>query len=139
MLTAVQSLVARLRSGHVKQIRGRLADQFGGRCCLGVACDIGVEYGVIAPPQRVAFNTGLLAYGKNCDAGTLPEEVQAFFGFSSRAGAYTDAAGIERALLEDNDGRGLTFPQIADIIESRPKGLFKKDVAANLLPPESLL
>lgn len=142
MLTATQALIARLRSGNIKQVTGVLGYPDGGRCCLGVTCDIGIEYGVIPPASVITdalsdpFVDPLVYGGRTKD---LPEAVQTFFGFSTRVGNYTDSDGVDQNLARDNDKRGLTFAQIADIIESRPDGLFVKDVAENLLPVESSL
>ena len=36
----VAALVAALRSGRYEQGHNRLKDEYGGYCCLGVACDI---------------------------------------------------------------------------------------------------
>lgn len=119
-MTALEALLARLRSGRVKQIKYRLADPDGGRCCLGVACDIGVEYGAVKLP--VALGRSYLTYEGS--TGLLPERVKNLFGFDSIGGAYIDAKGEHQSLHNDNDNRDLTFSQIADIIESRPKGLF---------------
>lgn len=42
--------IARLRDPNAKQRRRHLGAPTGERCCLGVACDIAVEHGVIPPP-----------------------------------------------------------------------------------------
>lgn len=128
-MTAMEALLRRLRSGHVKQIHGVLGTPEGGRCCLGVACDVAREYGVIEAPVLAKVRptpdntTGeILKYAGH--VGNLPPAVQTFFGFTSSSGSYRDSSDEDRSLLYDNDGRLLTFAQIADIIESKPKGLF---------------
>jgi hypothetical protein len=143
MLTAMEAYLARLRSGALKQIQGKLGTVDGGRCCLGVACDVAVEYGVI-PPPTVVEKSMLLAYGPHGNRGLMPVEVVEFFGFSTRGGSYIDVEGLGHSLYIDNDGFKLTFAQIADIIESRPQGLFVDAVqpapaVVNLLPAESKL
>lgn len=128
MMTAMEALLRRLRSGHVKQVQGALGTPEGGRCCLGIVCDVAREYGVIEAPvlvkvQPTSDNTTgeILKYAGH--VGNLPSAVQTFFGFTSASGSY-NANGEDRSLLDDNDGRLLTFAQIADIIESKPEGLF---------------
>lgn len=99
--------VATLRSGEYKQTKGRLADDFG-HCCLGVACELAIEAGVIN------------SYHK--EKGSLPSLVKDWLGLRHWSGRYQ---GENRFLANDND-RGQSFSQIADIIESEPEGLFAK-------------
>jgi len=114
-------LVARLRSGTVRQTQGILGNRDGERCCLGVACDIAVEHGVIPAPVEDK-KTGHLLYGIEEEATykNLPKTVQKFFGFSNSTGIYDN---VMPSLAESND-TGRTFSAIADTIESRPFGLF---------------
>lgn len=138
----VAEWLKRLRSGSIKQIVNKLADAKGGRCCLGVACDIAVEQGIIPPPaeSQLPHFSGFLRYknevsDRDCD-GTitgLPSKVQEFFGLTTAGGQYykeypvghQDALVRESTgLITDNDDHRKTFAQIADIIESKPNGLF---------------
>lgn len=141
---ARKELVRRLRSGEIKQTKGKLGDPNGSRCCLGVACDIGVEAGVIpAPtltqshvpsdynnPDGEVHTEASLMYGST--TGSMPYQVSSYFGFNDRVGAYGDLVRkvrsggrlIQKTLTYSNDTEGLTFSQIADIIESEPKDLF---------------
>lgn len=139
---ARKELVRRLRSGEIKQTKGKLGDPNGSRCCLGVACDIGVEAGVIEAPtltqSRVPSDYNnpdgeghteeSLMYGVT--TGSMPREVANYFGFNDRVGVYGDRVRrvvgrlIQKSLTYSNDTEGLTFSQIADIIEAEPTDLF---------------
>lgn len=120
----VKELVARLRSGTVQQTTKVLGRPDGSRCCLGVASDIAVEHGIIpAPIVSVRDGGPCLLYGTEEDESqsALTLKVQRYFGFTTISGRYDPAYG--NSLIDDNDS-GKTFTQIADIIESRPNGLF---------------
>lgn len=108
--------VEALRSGDYEQGKGKLRTLDSKFCCLGVLCDLAVEAGVIPAPTSVG-HMGFL-YGNRL--AVLPEEVQQWAGLRSPSGDHS--AGDE-GLVEDNDG-GLTFLQIAALIEAEPEGLF---------------
>jgi hypothetical protein len=97
--------VKALRSGKFKQTTGQLRVKRVGFCCLGVACQIAVEKGVIG---KYVF-----------DSLGLPNKVREWLGLATNSGSYK-----KTNLSDDNDVRKLTFCQIADIIESEPEGLF---------------
>ena len=121
-----QKLVDALRSGDYKQARDKLrrGDSY---CCLGVACDISGlgEWG---------WHRGRLEYWVDGNAlplendeevcpgyMTLPERVREWVGFADERGRY---GGSEHwSLMEHNDS-GMSFQEIADLIESEPEGLF---------------
>lgn len=106
--------VAALRSGKYKQGRGALKKD-GKYCCLGVACEIsGLNkwYGRL-PEFRQYYML---------EAGVLPLEVQKWLGLNDRGGGYCKG---NRSLTQDND-KGVSFKEIASIIESEPEGLFVK-------------
>lgn len=119
--------VAALRSGKYKKARGVLSapDKDGNMmyCCLGVACELAVEAGVI-PSAKDDGN--YITYGKFGSTATLPEEVQKWLEFPNANGELK-AYGVRTALTELNDGVNLlgkqvpehSFDRIADIIESR--------------------
>jgi hypothetical protein len=112
--------IKRLRSGEIKQAKRVLGREDGSRCCLGVACDIAAEQGIVT--KRLIFKNGsICAY--NGHAEGVPLAAIKFFGLSSSEGLYL---GVQ-SLANDNDSKYLTFAQIADIIESEPEGLFVKD------------
>lgn len=104
--------VAALRSGTYQQARGSLRRSHPNGyayCCLGVAC---MEYGKA---------TGALV---SLSGITLTPEVRDWLGFTTEGGHYYHENGVDASLVEDNDARNKTFAEIADIIESEPKGLF---------------
>ncbi len=106
--------VEALRSGKYRQTTGVLKDLAGGMCCLGVLCDV----------VGLAWTEG---DDRNYVAGTTysavaPPEAMQFVGLTEETGAYR--SGID-SLAVKND-KGATFAQIADIIESEPKGLFEE-------------
>lgn len=64
--------------------------------------------------------------GKYADENAyLPDEVRDWLGLVSDCGAYENGDSLH-SLQSDNDHHGKNFKQIADIIESKPEGLFKK-------------
>jgi hypothetical protein len=140
---AVAEWLRRLRSGDIQQTQGVLARADGSRCCLGLACDIGVDQGIVTKTLIIVDEEFLKSHEKNTtikvgdqlyvyDDGSvfdpssvtiLPTSVRRLFGLSTSAAAYFIGRGTE-ALTLDNDYKKLTFAQIADIIESKPTGLF---------------
>lgn len=110
--------VAALRSGKYKQGKGALHKVSKSRhhtfCCLGVACEI----------YRKENEIKVVKYGShiiyNEKAGVLPQEVTDWLGLDNNGGYYSKSS-----LMSHNDEDRLSFEEIADIIESQPKGLFK--------------
>lgn len=101
---AAKKWVAALRSGEYRQGKGALVTEDGKYCCLGVACHL-YEMEGVQPP--IAYR------GRNF----LPDAVCEWLG----------TACISLVALL-NDGQGIPFPEIADIIESEPEGLFVPQV-----------
>lgn len=97
--------VAALRSGQYNQCKKRLTNA-GRYCCLGVAC-------AISPLDRKTWV-------HEC---TLPWEVMDWLGIRDSQGEFGEAFGEALTIL--NDDKGLSFEEIADIIESEPAGLFR--------------
>lgn len=116
-----------LRSGKYKQGKDRLATVRKTYCCLGVACELAVKAGIV---QRFEIETGegvALAYGnRRKEALALPKTVKDWLGLSTSNGDYRQSATVASSLTEQNDYKQKNFAQIADIIASEPKGLFKK-------------
>lgn len=121
-----------LRSGEYQQTRSILhrkekineefVDSF---CCLGVACDMAVKAGVIPEGEGRSSFASIIAYG-DVDS-ILPQEVADWLGLASIRGDYeVEGFELKTALTSDNDN-GKSFAEIADIIESEPKGLFKEE------------
>lgn len=111
--TPRQLWVNALRSGDYKQCQGTLGGPEHGYCCLGVACDVYER----ETGERLPRRDGI--YG----AGALWDEfrpVQRWLGLRDPGGDYSDAR-----LVSHNDIHDMSFPEIADIIESEPDGLFE--------------
>lgn len=109
----------RLESGDNYQITSKLGNPDGGRCCLGVLCDIAVEEGVINPPDIVGGE--YLKYGDQL--AVLPQVVMDWAGLEYNNGGFaTDPDKnpdyMDDALSYQND-IGKTFPEIAQIIRER--------------------
>lgn len=113
--------IRRLRSGKIKQTKGVLGRPDGSRCCLGVACDIAVEAGIIPPPKTdTAHTTPRLSYMGDI-MQVLPVAVRNFLGLQTCDGAW---CGIGFKSLAFKNDKGKTFEEIANIIESNPPELF---------------
>ena len=135
------ALVSALRSGKYKQGTSALRyhDSY---CCLGVACDLaGVEWKGTTTPnffyeEEIAGPTSFLtnSEGKTPFIINLSPKVIDYYGFTNASGEFSDEISLdgvlreneEHSLIELNDGRGFTFDQIADFIETEPKGLFNE-------------
>jgi len=95
-----------LRSGKYKQ--GKFALRRGDRfCCLGVACQLAVEAGVIPEPVQTSHDDEWVYGGKFT---VLPKKVYQWLDIDE-TGEYETGN-----LVSDNDD-GKTFRSIASIIE----------------------
>lgn len=112
--------VKALRSGKYSQGRRWLLKD-GRYCCLGVACQLAIESGVDVSVKKHPLCDGVTVFDKN--DGFLPEQVSKWLGLLSFDGRFKR---IE-SLTSRND-KGATFSEIADLIESEPKGLFRTKV-----------
>jgi hypothetical protein len=121
----VKKWVAALRSGTYTQGAGYLTSRVDDEelnCCLGVACKL---YQEEHNDLEVKQNNATVFYdGKY--AG-LPKKVQEWLGLTDSAGKYAQytCPRGNYSLANDNDS-GKNFAQIADIIESKPEGLFSE-------------
>lgn len=118
-----------LRSGEYKQTTGQLRKTPLGAqeprfCCLGVACDLFVKEGLANSHwDDDEFIWGSSGYDAHGEHASLPGVVRDWLGLNTTLGAYFDADDRhDRSLVRDNDDRGFTFEDIADIIESEPSG-----------------
>ena len=112
-----------LRSGKYKQTRGWLHNQ-NGYCCLGVACEM---YQAEVGDLVVTNNCGATLY--NDHRAFLPTRVQKWLGLIGRDGSFVGDSKLyssERSLANEND-RGRSLAQIADLIESEVDGLIVPD------------
>ena len=111
--------VEALRSGEYKQGQAVLCkdDAF---CCLGVLCDLAVKAGVIEPPNVQGGGYTIYYEGSAHFPG---ESVEDWAYQDSYAVAefsemwYVDYAGGEAGLSHLNDNVGLSFTELADLIE----------------------
>lgn len=125
----------RLRSGDYTQGTGVLRDDNDNYCCLGVLCQIAVEEGVIPEPAlhkdkqwaRYMYDQTTYLDGHVAGATTvLPMSVREWAGLAQDDGSYKDGENI-RSLAWLNDTQNASFEEIADVIESEPDGLFKRE------------
>ena len=113
--------VAALRSGEYKQGTGRLHDAADNAyCCLGVACEVYNKENPNSPLNKELIG-GTVRYDNTTIA--LPAKVKEWLGLANISGAYNGG----NYLADDNDCHGMTFDDIAALIESEPQGLFWVD------------
>lgn len=118
--------VAALRSGEYNQCQMRLHIEGDGYCCLGVACEVFIKEGgkltkfIQEDPNHL--RTGNIA-SYDGSYGVLPKSVTKWLGLAHPDGQYIDKMSKISGLTDLNDC-GATFKEIADLIESEPKGLF---------------
>ena len=110
--------IAALRDPKRRQTTGNLGHQdHGGQCCLGVLAEIAgcrfwlAELGGVEVP----------CWGNISDLA--PERAKDFVGLRESDGEY-----LNSSLAYENDERGKTLAEIADIIESEPEGLFREAI-----------
>ena len=107
-------LTTALRSGQFPQGYGLLHNlKTNTYCVLGVACEVFCEHG--GRLSRIQLDTIELYEGKEF---TLPRCVQNWLGFASRDGCCGGTS-----LVKLNDAH-MSFAYLADLIESKPEGLF---------------
>ncbi len=114
--------VAALRSGEYKQGRDRLICKIGEdkfeHCCLGVLCELAVRAEVV---QRLDLGDGLFAYkavhSRFVEKFSPPPEVSDWAGVAVSEWYSKNGNTRGHGLMGLNDRRGLSFAQIADVIE----------------------
>lgn len=102
-----------LRSGDYEQGTQFLKDERGRFCCLGVLCDLYNPEGWSSRREKFVFSEGSSENGNYL----IPEVIQ-WAGLDSR-NPSTNYRGLNLTLGELNDVWGLTFHQIADVIEEQ--------------------
>ena len=112
-----------LRSGQYEQTKGALRskDRF---CCLGVACDLYDEGGWA---EDDFDPRGYRVDGEELD-DILPNAVKRWLGLRTSMGKFESSDGIFPTLVDVNDD-GVTFEEIADLIEKHQDQLFVKENA----------
>jgi hypothetical protein len=125
----VAEWVRDLRANGDKQGKFYLRTAEDKFCCLGRVCLLAEKAGV--PMQMRLRNAALwcdtsksVVYEYFESTGSLDDVLTSWLGLASSDGRYTDENGERCSLFKDNDARDYTFEMIADIIESRPEGLF---------------
>ena len=103
--------IKELRSGEYSQSGGQLKNE-SGFCCLGVGCKI-----FLKPDEWK-------------DSDKISQKLRIKLGLKTDSGTYT--INNTRYSLTSKNDNGKTFNEIADIITSIPKNLFKGDVEAEL-------
>lgn len=130
-MTPVELWLVALRSGEYQQARGALRTPTG-YCCLGVACDLYMKQtgdGRWENWTGASLSHQIFSASGEGHETEPPTAVRNWLGLSGDIGQYTewqDDGKVDTALTEKND-MGATFSEIADIIESRPEGLFNAD------------
>lgn len=132
--------LAALRSDKFTQARGKLRVE-DGFCCLGVACELYSEENPDAYWSTLKklsyFNTEKEVTIKNVFLGetdVLPDQVKDWLGLQDRDGTFAevmidgDEAKRVNALTTLNDRLRMSLKEIADFIETEPKGLFKSEI-----------
>jgi hypothetical protein len=114
--------VEALRSGDYKQTQQTLYDGTG-YCCLGVACDLLVKDGVIKTDYYTCENENCCDewyFGDESEYSSklLPEKAIEVMEIGMD-NPIVDFDGFEHHLAELNDKLGLTFSEIADLIEDQ--------------------
>jgi hypothetical protein len=132
---------SRIISTWLKALRGQLPTKYKkvtgslckvtstgkvkGHCCLGVLSDLAAKAGIIDMPDfseyhDIGYDTSVWYDGSD---SKLSDTVLHWAGLNGHLGEFINSKGIETSLAAYND-KGKTFAQIADIIESKPEGLF---------------
>lgn len=125
---------SRIISTWLKALRGQLPTKYKkvtgslckvtstgkvkGHCCLGVLSDLAAKAGIIDMPDF--YDTSVWYDGSSSE---LSVTVLHWAGLNDFLGGFINSKGTETSLAEYNDN-GKSFKQIADIIESKPEGLF---------------
>lgn len=99
-----------LEMGKYLQTTGRLQTR-NGFCCLGVACEVAEKHGInVKRDEGILIGGNLLA---------MPEVFE-WLGLQDGRGEMEDG----RSLTIMNDSERLSFKEIAEVIRSKPDGLF---------------
>lgn len=143
--------IAALRSGKYKQGRIRLRQRnvvsgLETHCCLGVLCDITAPELWQAPYK----SDDVLIYPVGGMMGTLPNAVEDALAFNDRIDLpiglqvgtiVTNRFNHIRAYADLNDADGLTFEQIADLVEKYVAGIERPTltVPIKVIPDETAI
>lgn len=106
--------VAELRSGTFEQGKGFLSRE-GKYCCLGVLCELAVEYGAEVTVSPYRSRDDVKAYDRQ--AHTLPQSVMEWSGLQEHNPFLVLLFLADDTSLATLNDAGFTFDQIADVIE----------------------
>lgn len=116
--------IEKLRSGEFEQGQRRLRNTDDSYCCLGVACELYFTEHPDTAEWRVGSEDVIfIVKGAPTASAALPQPVVEWLGMTNSWGSFTNEDGNTMDLTVMNDS-GATFTDIADVIESEPKGLF---------------
>ncbi len=118
-----QLWVEALRSGKYTQAIGTLCVVTGdalAHCCLGVACEVFMESG---GTLNVWVDGETESRRYNGESMVLPKPVMEWLGLRHNEGAFKEDGSPRKSLSGLNDS-GIPFPELSDLIESQPEGLF---------------
>jgi hypothetical protein len=120
----MKKVLVALRSGEYTQTIGALQNE-GGYCCLGVMClvyekETGEAVRRLKPVRRLKHQVNDYILGGNLNPH---KEVKEWVGLKTGMGSFDTTVSYRHSLTALNDNENYTFLQIADFIESEPKGL----------------
>lgn len=117
---------AALRSGEFLQGKNLLRSGDNRFCCLGVLATLAVRAGVIPEPfLKPSTSTSPDSYFFDGCNSMLSKTIMDWAGVSEEGRFLEKKEGCS-SLVGWNDTGG-TFSEIADLIDSNPKGLFKQE------------
>lgn len=132
-LTPVQQAwVDALRSGNYKQGQAVLRDADGRSCCLGVACEMAVDAGVLSDEHvKTKYSEDAEKTVVFYDRAELypPSTVVKWLGLRNDRGGWDESARNNHTLAGANDD-GKTFAEIADLIEEHADTLFVREASS---------
>ena len=118
---------AKLRSGDIPQFRGRMREWMGVSlpapqrtfgycmCVLGVGCEV-------SGLGKWDLKTGCYEVGNELEGHFLPHDVRNYYGL-----ACSDGTSSVGPLTDMNDKLGLSFKQLAAVLDAEPNGLLESD------------
>ncbi len=135
MNTAAKAWVKALESGKFSQTKNELRDHQG-YCCLGVACELAAEAGIIGKAKHWLDDDDNDHFSYAGESLGLPPKVQRWLGLADRFGKFKDeGAGwdVDESLTNLNDDKNYTFKKIAALIKTEPEGLFRETRKATII------
>jgi hypothetical protein len=91
-------------------------------CCLGVACEVGIEAGLRIRKGIDDLNE---ATSYNTKISHLPQNVMDWLGLKTGDGNFFNKRGATQSLVGLNDMRQYPFYKIAQVILEEPPGLVR--------------